>query len=321
MKDSAMAVPLLTPTMFEEWSNKLGSLRQARRMVKKEALQALRELKEGSAEKQKRAFEICKESGIVVDYLEELNEMQETPLIREAADGGIRSVRLLLEAGADVHAKQQNPIAFGAINQAAYFGHHECIQVLLEFKADVNALDGHGGTPLVAAALNGEIECVRVLLAAKANVNTATKRGSTPLMKAAKSSHNQVVRMLIKAGADKDLKDENEKTAEQHAKDEVDKFAPAGADKHLKDENEKTAEQHSKDEVDKFAAPKIKSKTEGESKKNPKERDEKKENEKAKKKTPDQIRAEDCLSSLGKTPEQIRAEDWEKQKTTDSGQF
>jgi hypothetical protein len=150
MKDSAMAVPLLTPTMFEEWSNKLGSLRQARRMVKKEALQALRELKEGSAEKQKRAFEIC------------------------------RSVRLLLEAGADVHAKQQNPIAFGAINQAAYFGHHECIQVLLEFKADVNALDGHGGTPLVAAALNGEIECVRVLLAAQADVDKATKRGVLP---------------------------------------------------------------------------------------------------------------------------------------------
>jgi len=40
MKDSAMAVPLLTPTMFEEWSN---NLHQARRMVKKEALQALRE--------------------------------------------------------------------------------------------------------------------------------------------------------------------------------------------------------------------------------------------------------------------------------------
>jgi ankyrin repeat protein len=119
-------------------------------MVKKEALQALRELKEGSAEKQKRAFEIC------------------------------RSVRLLLEAGADVHAKQQNPIAFGAINQAAYFGHHECIQVLLEFKADVNALDGHGGTPLVAAALNGEIECVRVLLAAQADVDKATKRGVLP---------------------------------------------------------------------------------------------------------------------------------------------
>jgi len=46
--------------------------------------------------------------------------MQETPQIREAADGGVRSVRLLLEAGAHVNAKQLNP-AFGSINQAAYF--------------------------------------------------------------------------------------------------------------------------------------------------------------------------------------------------------
>ena len=42
--------------------------------------------------------------------------MSETPLIREAADGNARNVKLLLEAGADVEAQQQNSMGFNAIN-------------------------------------------------------------------------------------------------------------------------------------------------------------------------------------------------------------
>ncbi len=300
--DSAMAVPLLTPTMFEEWSGKLSGLRQASRMVRKEARRHLLDLKKGGAERQERALEICKQSGIVVEYLEELNEMQETPLIREAAEGGIRSVRLLLEAGAKVHAKQQNTVGFGALNQAAYFGHHECIIDLVDWGADVNALDGHGGTPLVAAALNGEIECVRVLLACKADVNKATKRGSTPLMKAAKYSHNKVVRMLIVAGAKKDLKDGVGKTAREIAEIELGKFKEIAKIEEEKSERNKKIAEIEEEQNDN-------EKAEIEAKKNETE------------KSPDHIRAESCLRSLQKTPEEIRAEDWEKQKATDTGQF
>jgi ankyrin repeat protein len=53
-----------------------------------------------------------------MDKLEERNEMSETPLIREAADGHLRNVQLLLEAGADVEAQQQNAMGFNAINMA-----------------------------------------------------------------------------------------------------------------------------------------------------------------------------------------------------------
>ena len=40
------------------------------------------------------------------------------PLIREAADGDARNVLLLLEAGADLEAAQENKIGFTALNQA-----------------------------------------------------------------------------------------------------------------------------------------------------------------------------------------------------------
>jgi ankyrin repeat protein len=112
------------------------------------------------------AFELCKKNGIVAEQLEERNEMSETPLIREAADGDARAVHWLLEAGADVHARMENRMGFTAVNQAAYFGNASCLTYLLDYKADPCVLDRSGGTPLVAAALNGELECIQMLLQA-----------------------------------------------------------------------------------------------------------------------------------------------------------
>jgi ankyrin repeat protein len=53
-----------------------------------------------------------------MEHLEERNEMSETPLIREAADGNSKNVLLLLEAGAEVDAQQINNIGFTALHQA-----------------------------------------------------------------------------------------------------------------------------------------------------------------------------------------------------------
>jgi len=213
VKENAWAVPLLNEPDFEEWINKNRKVRQASRMVQKEQNNALDALKPGSGARQKLALELCHKAGLVVEYLEERNEMSETPLIREAADGRERNVLLLLEAGADMDAKQENELAFTAMNQAAYFGNASCINYLLQFRADVNVTDGHGGTPLVAASLNGAVECVRLLLSNKADVNQPTKNGTTPLHKAAQRGHNKIIRMLIVEGADRVLKNGQNKTA------------------------------------------------------------------------------------------------------------
>jgi ankyrin repeat protein len=70
------------------------------------------------------ALEACKAVGAVMEHLEERNEMSETPLIREAADGNAKNVLLLLEAGADVDSQQMNNIGFTALNQAGRLLHH-----------------------------------------------------------------------------------------------------------------------------------------------------------------------------------------------------
>jgi ankyrin repeat protein len=132
--------------------------------------------------------------------MEELNEMMETPLIQEAADGDPRHVEWLIEAGADVNAKMKDKdskIGFTALHGAAYFGNSRCLEVLLQHNAKVEELDAKGGTPLVAACLFGELECIRILLEKGADfkypakpepvpyIDKATDSGTTPLMKAA----------------------------------------------------------------------------------------------------------------------------------------
>ena len=99
------------------------------------------------------AFDTCKTFGLIIESLEEVwcvgcsetiscwflivslqtedasesadtvfhsqrNEMSETPLIREAADGNKLNVWLLLEAGADIEAQQEHKIGFTALTSA-----------------------------------------------------------------------------------------------------------------------------------------------------------------------------------------------------------
>ncbi len=89
---------------------------------------AIREAQQWSEDRKKIALEACKAVGSVMEYLEERNEMFETPLIREAADGNSKNVLLLLEAGADVDAQQDNSIGFTSLHQAG-----ACLQLFLPF--------------------------------------------------------------------------------------------------------------------------------------------------------------------------------------------
>lgn len=164
MKECAMAVPFLSRIMYNEWKHKQTHLRQANRMVTKDRSRQLRVAFSDGGQRKIAALELCKRNGIVAEQLDERNEMDETPLIREAADGHADHVEWLLEAGADVHAKMGNKIGFTALHQAAYFGNAKCIKQLLISKGNPCVLDAYDGTPLVAAASNGESECIRVLL-------------------------------------------------------------------------------------------------------------------------------------------------------------
>jgi ankyrin repeat protein len=85
---------------------------------------------------------------------------------------------------------------------AAGFGHPGAVKLLLESGADINARNNDGETPLMVASLLGHVDIVKLLLAKGADVDAMHKRGMTALMRASFEGHVEVVRVLVDHGAD-----------------------------------------------------------------------------------------------------------------------
>lgn len=110
-------------------------------------------------------------------------------------------VRLLLEAGADVNARQADGRTI--VYQAASVGNGNAVlRLLLEKGGDANTPTANGNSPLMNAAGRGDVEAMRLLLAKKADAHHRSGTGGTALMAAANSRNPEAVRLLIELGAD-----------------------------------------------------------------------------------------------------------------------
>lgn len=138
--------------------------------------------------------------------------------------GDVSAVRFLLENGESLESLGDNL----DLNGAAFHGHWQLCQFLIERGADVNKpLPDTGETPLHAALCTTERLAhdivVKVLLAHGADPNRATKpavetgcfmrdcrtKGETPLHRAAAFGSEETIEMLLGAGAEIDAKDMN----------------------------------------------------------------------------------------------------------------
>ena len=79
----------------------------------------------------------------------------------------------------------------------------EVAELLLANKAEVDAKDSDGATPLQYAAAGGCKDLVELLLVNKADVNAKAKDGRTPLDVAAAMDHKDVVELLRQHGGHK----------------------------------------------------------------------------------------------------------------------
>ena len=97
-----------------------------------------------------------------------------------AAFGNIKALRGHLAKGVDINAKDST---FGstALSSAALFGHTEIVALLLEAGAEVNARNRDGSTPLHSAAFLGQYEAAELLLENGADINIRNGDGGTPL--------------------------------------------------------------------------------------------------------------------------------------------
>ena len=146
---------------------------------------------------------------------------EETPL-HIAAQGSWRAdiVRALVEAGADVNAKNVNlstPLHYAALQGVSDDESDEGVKALIEAGADVNARNCDQETPLHLALCDidsealGSLAIVRTLVEAGADVNAQTECGYTPMRilrmieNAYEDDHELIepyIALLLEAGAE-----------------------------------------------------------------------------------------------------------------------
>jgi len=159
-----------------------------------------------------------------------------TPLEFAARQGCVDCIPMLLEAGADINAVDQDDIT--PLLSAIINGHYDAAGVLLQKGANANIADRTGRTPLYAAVdfhtmpasnrpapkeVDNELtslDLIKALLAKDANVNAQLKQqvpyrakldrgddtmlttGTTPLLRASKAGDIQAMKLLFDKGAD-----------------------------------------------------------------------------------------------------------------------
>ena len=120
-----------------------------------------------------------------------------------AADGHVKCLEALLNAGADVNHKNKKngytPLVWAVRN-----GKDECVDVLIKAGADVNICDSNGDSALMNASVyQRSVRCAELLIEAGADINAVNKHTKyTPLIWAVRNGHDKCVEKLIKSGAD-----------------------------------------------------------------------------------------------------------------------
>jgi ankyrin repeat protein len=173
------------------------------------------------------------------------DKLGDTPLHSAALHGQLATAQVLLDAGADVNAKNnygaftpedlggvlysknhKDPVSLLTVHGVdasdmkngytplalALFAskHKELVQLLVAKGADVNAMSASGATPLLWAVLRDQKEDVLFLLDKGANVNAADAYGDTILDCALHLQYGSLIQILVDKGADVNAKDQSE---------------------------------------------------------------------------------------------------------------
>ena len=103
-----------------------------------------------------------------------------TPLHLAAFFGGGAAVRLLLAAGMDADADQENPARVRPLHSAVAARDHDAARALLEAGADPDCVQQGGFTPLLATAHHDDVEMAELLLRHGADRTLAADDGRDP---------------------------------------------------------------------------------------------------------------------------------------------
>ena len=141
-----------------------------------------------------------------------------SPLVAALAGKHFRTADLLRLSGA--HPDVRGDFLKTPLHDVAYRGDLEIIHKLVEYNADLNAVDAFGYTPLFQASTNSyprSLDAVRLLLKQGVEVNVRTDDGSTALHTASINGTLEMVRMLLEHGANVEAENDQGETAHRLA--------------------------------------------------------------------------------------------------------
>lgn len=132
------------------------------------------------------------------------DDKDNTPLLLAAAGLHFQGCETLIQLKADVNAS--NKFGFTPLLAVVDAGDDTKIaQLLISAQADIHAVQSRGQSALHMAAKHSHINCVQTLLRIQADVNQRDMDGNTALhtaVKGTRASNKEVVRALLGAGAD-----------------------------------------------------------------------------------------------------------------------
>lgn len=191
--------------------------------------------------KEIETFLVSDLADIVTGYADYENDIIQNNRLYEAmVDRNITAMMEAIEKGAKVNLTTllngNTPLI--CITQGIYIHTLEklnFVKYLINKGADINIQNIDGDMALILAikeyyllidthkGIDGSnipivLELINVILKNKVNVNIQNKHGETALMIAAYSGNDELVKNLINHGADKNIKDINDKTAYDYAK-------------------------------------------------------------------------------------------------------
>ncbi|MEZ0259725.1 MAG: ankyrin repeat domain-containing protein [Alphaproteobacteria bacterium] len=147
-----------------------------------------------------------------------------TPLYFASGRGFLDITRFLLEQGANPNVGAETGIGPPLV-QAGHNGDSAMIMLLLEFNADINAINYSRRTALHLASAQNHLEAATLLLDHGSDPNTVDRMGYTPLHDAVGFDYRALALKLAECGADGSLEfkygDDIRKKAEQRGSADI----------------------------------------------------------------------------------------------------
>ena len=123
----------------------------------------------------------------------------ELTLVEAIKRGDSAAIRALLARRADVNASE--PDGTTPLHWAVHSNDPSTVTMIVRAGANVTAANRYGVTPLMLAAAGGSVPIIETLLEGGADPNTASAEGETVLMTAARTGNADVVAYLVARGA------------------------------------------------------------------------------------------------------------------------